>query len=89
MQRPQGPVAAKIAELGEGAVAASIIVAAEHRYGTPRKASPSLSEQLEATLDAMQVLPFLAPPDCTYADARVDLVREDGTGQVFRVVESS
>jgi len=37
VRRPQGRVAAKIAEIGEQQVATSIIVAAELRYGAAKK----------------------------------------------------
>lgn len=73
VRRPQGPVAGRIAELGEDAVATSIVVSAELRYGAARKASARLSEQLEAILDVIQVVPFETPADRTYAEARVAL----------------
>ena len=50
VRRPQGRVAAKIAEIGEQQVATSIIVAAELRYGAAKKGSPRLSAQLEYSL---------------------------------------
>lgn len=73
VRRPDGRVAAKIAELGEEAVATSIIVAAELRYGAAKKGSARLATQLETILGALEVIPFEAPTDATYANARVAL----------------
>lgn len=73
VRQPQGRTAAKIAELGEEAVATSIIVAAELRYGAAKKGSTRLASQLETILGAIEVLPFEAPADASYATARVAL----------------
>jgi len=73
VRHPQGRTATKIAELGEDAVATSIIVAAELRYGAAKKGSARLSTQLETILSALEVIPFEAPADATYGNARVTL----------------
>lgn len=73
VRHPQGRAAAKIAELGEDAVATSIIVAAELRYGAAKKGSAWLASQLETILGALEVLPLEAPADATYGSARVAL----------------
>jgi tRNA(fMet)-specific endonuclease VapC len=73
VRHPQGRAAAKIAELGEDAVATSIIVAAELRYGAAKKGSVRLASQLETILSALEVIPFEAPADAAYANARVEL----------------
>jgi tRNA(fMet)-specific endonuclease VapC len=73
VRHPQGRAAAKIAELGEDAVATSIIVAAELRYGAAKKGSTRLASQLETILGALEVIPFEAPADVAYGDARVAL----------------
>lgn len=73
VRHPQGRAAAKIAELGEDAVATSIIVAAELRYGAAKKGSARLASQLETILGALEVLPLEAPADATYGNARVAL----------------
>jgi tRNA(fMet)-specific endonuclease VapC len=73
VRHPQGRTAAKIAELGEDAVATSIIVAAELRYGAAKKGSARLASRLEAILGAIEVIPFEAPADTTYGNARVAL----------------
>jgi tRNA(fMet)-specific endonuclease VapC len=71
IRNPQGRAAAKIAEVGEDAVATSIIVAAELRYGATKKASARLATQLEAVLNAIEVIAFEAPADTSYGAARV------------------
>jgi tRNA(fMet)-specific endonuclease VapC len=73
VRHPQGRTAAKIAELGEDAVATSIIVAAELRYGAAKKGSARLASQLEAILGVLEVLPLEAPADATYGNARAAL----------------
>jgi tRNA(fMet)-specific endonuclease VapC len=73
VRHPQGRAAAKIAELGEDAVATSMIVAAELRYGAAKKGSARLASQLETILGALEVLPLEAPADATYGNARVAL----------------
>lgn len=73
VRNPQGRTSAKIAELGEDAVATSIIVAAELRYGAAKKGSQRLAEQLETILAAMEVIPLEVPADATYGATRVAL----------------
>ena len=73
VRAPQGRVAARIAKAGEAAVATSVIVAAELRFGAAKKGSARLTAQVEAILGAMTVLPVEPPVDRTYAQVRVDL----------------
>lgn len=73
VRHPQGRTAAKIAALGEDAVATSIIVAAELRYGAAKKGSARLTAQLEAVLSALEVISFEAPGDSVYGDVRLAL----------------
>ena len=75
VRNPQGRVAQHIREIGEAQVCTSIIVAAELRYGAPKKQSPRLTAQLEAVLGALEVLPLEAPVDTTYGAARAGLER--------------
>jgi len=70
VRNPQGRAAAKIAEVGEDAVATSIVVAAELRYGAAKKGSQKLLDQLEAVLGVLNVLPLEAPSDAAYGTAR-------------------
>lgn len=73
VRHPQGRAAAKIAEVGEDAVATSIIVAAELRYGAAKKASPRLTVQLEAVLGVLEIITLEVPADASYGAARVAL----------------
>lgn len=73
IHRPQGVVTQKIASLGEPAICTSLIVACELRFGARKKASPRLSERVDAVLSAMEVLPLQAPIDGIYADIRYHL----------------
>lgn len=73
VRNPQGQIAARIAQVGEGAVCTSIIVAAELRFGAAKKGSPRLTAQLELVLAALEVLPFEAPADAAYGDLRARL----------------
>ena len=73
VRHPQGRAAARLAEVGEDAVATSIIVAAELRFGAAKKQSARLSQQLEAVLGALDVLALDRPADTTYAAARAAL----------------
>lgn len=71
VRNPQGRVAARIAAVGENAVATSIVVAAELRYGAAKKGSKRLSDQLEAVLGVLEILPLDVPADNSYATVRV------------------
>ncbi len=57
VRHPQGVVPAQIAAVGERAVATSVIVAAELRYGAERRGSARLTEQLETILALLPILP--------------------------------
>ena len=73
VRNPQGRVTQRIREVGEAQVCTSIIVAAELRYGAAKRGSPRLTAQLEAVLDALEVLPFEAPADAAYGQLRARL----------------
>ena len=76
VRHPQGRVAVRIAEVGEAAVATSIVVAAELRFGAEKKGSPRLSAQVEAILGALPVLPLEPPVDREYGRLRWALERK-------------
>jgi len=73
IRNPQGRIATQIAQVGEGAVCTSIIVAAELRYGAAKKASARLTEQVDKVLGALAVLPFEHPADVIYGGVRAQL----------------
>jgi tRNA(fMet)-specific endonuclease VapC len=77
---PQGRIARRVHEVGEGLVFTSIIAAGELRYGAERRGSPRLTVQVEAVLNSMEVLALELPVDRVYAALRTRLER---TGQVI------
>ncbi len=70
VRNPQGRTARKIAEVGEAAIGTSIIVSADLRFGAEKKGSARLTTQVHAILAAIEVLPFEAPAEETYARLR-------------------
>jgi tRNA(fMet)-specific endonuclease VapC len=66
-------VAEHIAQVGSDAICVSIITAAELRYGCARKGSAKLLAQIEAILDAVQVLALDTPADTEYGGIRAEL----------------
>jgi len=79
VRNPQGRIAARIRDVGEVEVGASIIVAAELRYGAQKKGSPRLAAQLEAVLAALTILPFEPPADAACGAIRARLERASRT----------
>lgn len=73
VRHPQGGVAKHIAEVGEETVCTSIIVAAELRFGAEKRNAMRLTDQVEAVLGAIEVLPLDAPADRAYAQLRCRL----------------
>ena len=75
VRRPDGNVARRAAALDREAIAISIIVAAELRYGAARSGSVRLSRQLDAVLSAIETLPLNGPADRHYGTIRSELER--------------
>jgi tRNA(fMet)-specific endonuclease VapC len=75
VRAPQGRVAEQVRAVGEARVCTSIVVAAELRYGAAKKGSARLTEQVEAVLGALDVLPLDEPADATYGSIRAHLER--------------
>lgn len=73
VRRPQGRIAGQIRKVGEAQVCTSVIVAAELRYGAAKKRSQRLTAQLDAVLEALDVLPFGTPADAVYGLIRARL----------------
>ncbi len=73
VRRPQGRIAERIRQVGEGDVCTSIIVAAELRYGAAKRGSARLVSQLDAILGVLQVLSFEPPADAVYGRLRTGL----------------
>jgi len=80
IRNPQGRVARRIVEVGESRICTSIIVAAELRFGAAKAISSRLTAQVEAVLDAIEILPFETPADRIYGQIRTRL---EQSGQVI------
>lgn len=76
VRSPQGPVADRIAEVGEDSICTSIIVAAELRYAAERSGSQQLAERLNLLLSALEMLPLEPPADHRYGEIRHHLRRQ-------------
>lgn len=75
VKRPEGPVARRLVTMPREIFAISIVVAAELRYGVIRKASPKLTQRVEAVLEGIDILPMEEPVDRHYRDIRAELSR--------------
>ncbi|TCP97464.1 tRNA(fMet)-specific endonuclease VapC [Sphingomonas sp. PP-F2F-A104-K0414] len=73
VRNPQGAVFDKIVEIGSDNLCVSIITAAELRYGSARKGSPRLLQQVEAILGGLEILPLDVPADAEYGGIRAEL----------------
>jgi tRNA(fMet)-specific endonuclease VapC len=75
VRQPQGPVAERIADVGEDRVVTSVIVACELRYGAAKRGSRRLTRQVEAVLGAMTIRSLESDVEHVYASIRVALER--------------
>jgi tRNA(fMet)-specific endonuclease VapC len=75
VRNPRGRIFDRIQGVGEQNICTSIVVAAELRYGAAKKDSSRLSVQLEAVLDAVDVLALEQPVDAVYGELRARLER--------------
>jgi tRNA(fMet)-specific endonuclease VapC len=73
IRNPQGRVTERVRAVGEAQVATSIIVAAELRYGATKRGSARLTAQVEAVLEALEILPYEEPADRVYGVLRSEL----------------
>jgi len=73
IRNPLGMIAARIEKTGEDAIATSIVVACELRYGAERRRSERLTQRVEELLSLMPVLPFKDAADTHYGRIRAEL----------------
>lgn len=73
VRQPRGRVVERIKNVGDQNVCTSIIVAAELRYGAVKKASSRPTAQLNAILQAIDVLALEPPADAVYGSVRASL----------------
>ncbi len=76
VRTPQGPIADRIAEVGEANVVTSVIVACALRYGAAKRASRRLTRQVEAVLGALAIRPLESDVQAVYAAIRVSLEKK-------------
>lgn len=76
VRQPQGPVAERIADVGEANVLTSVIVACELRYGAAKRGSRRLTKQVEAVLGALTVRSLESDVERVYAAIRVALEKK-------------
>lgn len=76
VRQPQGPVAERIAGVGEANVLTSVIVACELRYGAAKRGSRKLTRQVEAVLGALTIRPLESDVEAIYAAIRIALERK-------------
>lgn len=75
IRQPDGMVAHAIADVGEDAIATSIIVAGELRYGGEKRGSQRLQSKIEDLLSLIPVLPLKDDADACYGRLRAELER--------------
>ena len=75
IRNPQRALVQRLSSIEPDAVATSIVVACELRFGARRKGSDALTSRVEQLLGALTVLPFDEPADQHYADIRAALER--------------
>ncbi len=75
VRQPHCALAMRIASLEPHSYAISVVVAAELQYGAQRLGSKRLTDQLEAVLSAIKVLPLEPPADRHYGTIRAELDR--------------
>ena len=75
VRQPHGALARRIASLEPDSFAISVIVAAKLQYGMQRRGSKQLTDQLEAVLSAIKVVPLEPPADRHYGTIRAELER--------------
>lgn len=76
VRHPDGAVTRRLKRVGEEAVATSIVVACELRFGTAKKGSQRLSAQLALILERLLIVPLEPPADAYYGALRAKLESE-------------
>lgn len=78
VMNPQGAISERIARVGETNVCTSVIVAAELRFCARKRQSRRLTNNVNAILAAIEVLPLEEPADQAYGELRANLERRGG-----------
>jgi len=75
VRHPRGRVASRIAAVGDAAIATSVVVAAELRYGAAKSGSAPLAARVEAILGVLPVLSIEPGVDRVHGGLRAALER--------------
>ncbi|QNG43543.1 type II toxin-antitoxin system VapC family toxin [Sphingobium yanoikuyae] len=75
IRQPDGLVARAIADVGEDAIATSIIVPGEMRYGGAKRGSARLQGKIDQLLSLIPVLPLKNDANASYGRLRAELER--------------
>ncbi|EDX78502.1 hypothetical protein MC7420_7155 [Coleofasciculus chthonoplastes PCC 7420] len=76
VKHPREQIFTKIQSVGEATICTSIIVACELRFGAQKKNSPQLTQNIEAILDSLEILPLTYPVEQYYAEIRTHLEQQ-------------
>src|SRR4249920_661104 len=74
-KNPQGPLFHRLAAHPPEAICTSIVVASQIRFGLQRGASVRVTQQMQAILSAIDIVPLEAPADVHYGEIRAQLER--------------
>jgi tRNA(fMet)-specific endonuclease VapC len=77
---PRGPVAQRLAAVGDAEIFTSVVVAGELRFGARKKGSAVLADRVDQLLASIAVAPLEAGVDRHYADIRHAL---ESSGQLI------
>lgn len=72
-RNPNGPIAGKIAQIGDNAISASVITVEELRYGCMKTGSAKLTGQVEAIQQDVDIVPFDMLANAAYGAMRTGL----------------
>jgi tRNA(fMet)-specific endonuclease VapC len=77
---PQGPVAMRLATVGDAQIFTSVVVASELRFGARKKGSTVLTDRVDQLLASIEVAPLEVGVDRLYAAIRHAL---ESSGQLI------
>jgi tRNA(fMet)-specific endonuclease VapC len=70
VRKPHGALAGKLSGIDTASICISIVVAAEIRFGLAKGVAKQMQLQIDAILEAIDILPLSAPVDTHYGEIR-------------------